>query len=404
MKPVHAFIALWACLAGCVTQPAPPDANVLQPVFPALPQARFAPLPASVGVYYTPKFSIHPVADRSAPGLSHRPGAASIALVDRVLESAFERVVRLSAWPLAAAAEPPEYSLVFVPRIAGIATIRNPPGQAAPASAGRLLEYRVEVFTPAGERIDSWTLHAKSRMDGAWTAREDRLYPAALRDASAQLLTSIAWRPALTSRLPGARPAEGSVPAPHPVSRATVRLAIASLLEPAESRERRTASDAACLAEALTRTVPQASVVPLEDVQDALYPWFEHSSLMDTAQRMPELLRQPTVREGIRSAGLDYVALIHTERSSERNSDAVRCDTTYKAPGCSGVRGDALKTRLQVTLWNLRRFTMSARFEVEGAGAATFAGLTVPIPGSQASSVSACERAAEAIGNLVGLR
>jgi hypothetical protein len=57
-----------------------------------------------------------------------------------------------------------------------------------------------------------------------------------------------------------------------------------------------------------------------------------------------------------------------------------------------------------VTLWNLRRFTMSARFEVEGAGAATFAGLTVPIPGSQAASASACERAAEAIGHLVGLR
>lgn len=404
MKPAYAFLALWACLGGCAVQPAPPDANELRPALPVLPQARFAPLPTAVGVFYTPEFSHHPVADRSLPGLSHRPGAASIALFDRVLESAFERVVRLSAWPLAAGDAPPEISLVFVPGIAGIATLRYPPGQAAPASASRLLEYGVEVFTPAGERIDSWTLHAKSRMDGTWSAREDRLYPAALRDAAAQLLTSIAWRPALNSRLPGARPAEGSVSASHPASRPAVRLAISSLLEPAESRERRIANDAACLAQALTRAVPQVSVVPLEDIQDALFPWFEHSSLMDTAQHMPELLRQPAVREGVRSAGLDYVALIHTERSSERDPGAVRCDTTYKAPGCSGVRGDALKTRLQVTLWNLRRFIMSARFEVEGAGAATFAGLTVPIPGAQASSASACERAAEAIGQLIGSR
>lgn len=404
MRPAHAFLALWACLAGCATQPGPPDADVLQPAFPVLPPARFTPLPAAVGVFYAPEFSDRTVEDRSAPGVSHRPGAASMELFDRVLASAFERVVRVSAWPLAAREGEVEISLVFVPRIAGIATIRNPPGQAAAGSAARLLEYGVEVFTPAGDRIDSWMLHAKSRMDGEWSAREDWLYPAALRDAAAQLLTSIAWRPALKSRLAAPLPAGTPAPGAGPAARGTVRVAITSLLEPAEARERKTANDAACLAEALIQAVPQTSVVPLEQIQDQLFPWFEHSSLMDTAQQMPELLRQAPVRDGVRSADLDYIALIHTERSSERNPGAVRCDTTYRAPGCSGVRADALKTRLQVTLWNVRRFTMSARFEVEGAGAATFAGLTVPIPGAQASSASACERAAEAISQLIGLR
>ena len=325
-------------------------------------------------------------------------------LFDRVLASAFERVVRVSAWPLVARDGEREISLVFVPRIAGIATIRNPPGQSAAASAARLLEYGVEVFTPAGERIDSWMLHAKSRMDGAWSARDDLLYPAALRDAAAQLLTSIAWRPALKSRLPTLLPEGAPARGASPSAPGTVRLAITSLLEPQEARERRTANDAACLAEALIQAAPHATVVPLEQIQDELFPWFEHSSLMDTAQQMPELLRQGPVRDGVRSADLDYIALIHTERSSERNPGAVRCDTTYRAPGCSGVRADALKTRLQVTLWNVRRFVMSGRFEVEGAGAATFAGFTVPIPGAQVSSASACERAADAIGRLIGSR
>jgi hypothetical protein len=117
---------------------------------------------------------------------------------------------------------------------------------------------------------------------------------------------------------------------------------------------------------------------------------------------MLELMRLAPVREGLSAAGLDYVAFLQTERSSERNPDAVRCDTTYRAPGCSGVRADALKSRIQVSLWNLRRYSMSARFETESAGSTTFSGVTVPIPGQQASPARACTRAGDAIGQLVG--
>lgn len=401
MKPAHAVLALCIGLTGCATQPGPNDPIVLQPAFPSLPAARLAPLPTAVGVFYTPEFTHGAMTDRGAPEVTHRPGTASIALFDHVLAAAFEGVVRLSAWPPPAAAAPQDTALVFVPRIAGVATIRNRPTQTAAGFSGRLIEYGVDVYTSGGDRIDSWILLARSRMDGAWAPRDDRLYPAAFRDAAAQLLTSIVRRPALHARLPVAARAEIAPARPHANQRGPIRLAITSLLEPSESRERKTANDAACLADALAQANPEMSIVPVEQIQDALFPWFEHSTLMDTAQQMPELMRQTAVQDGIGTAGLDYVALIHTERSSDRNPDVVRCDTTYRAPGCSGVRGDALKTRLQVTLWDLRRFTMSAKFEVESAGSATFAGLTVPIPGTRQASASACERAAAAISHLI---
>jgi hypothetical protein len=50
----------------------------------------------------------------------------------------------------------------------------------------------------------------------------------------------------------------------------------------------------------------------------------------------------------------------------------------------------------------LKRYSMSARFETESAGAATFSGVTVPIPGQHASPASACARAGDAIGRLAG--
>ena len=399
-----AALALWIGLGGCATQPEPNDSIVLLPAFPSLPAARLTPLPIAVGVHYAPEFAHGVVVDRSAPEVTHRPGPASVALFDHVLASAFEGVVRVAAWPPPANDRQQNVALVFVPRIVGVATVRNPPSRTSGGFSGRLIEYAVDVFTTAGDRVDAWTLHARSQRDGAWSPRDDRLYTAAFRDAAAQLLTAIVRRPALRARLPAARQPETAPSGPRAAPPGPIRLAITSLLEPSESGERKTVNDAACLAGALAQSHPEMSVVPVEEIRDALFPWFERSTLMDAAQQMPELMRQAAVRAGIGSAGLDYVALIHTERSSDRNPDALRCDTTLRAPGCSGVRGDALKTRLQVTLWNLRRFTMSARFEVESAGSATIAGLTVPIPGSRQGSASACERAAAAISHLIEAR
>ena len=405
MKTGPALLALSIVLAGCATEPRPTDAMALEPAFPPLPPARMAPLRAAAGVFYTAEFARGTMSDRSAPEVSHRPGPASVALFDHVLASAFERVVRLSTWPPATPAAA-DTALVFVPRIAGVATIRDPSSHTAAGFFSRLIEYGVDLYTPAGVRVDSWTLYARSRIEGAWTPRNDGLYPAAFRDAAAQLLASIVRRPALAAKLPVARSADapGRPAAPRTVSRGPIRLAIASVLEPTAASDRKSGNDAACLADALSQAVPQVSIVPFEQIQDDLFPWFEGSTLMDTAQRMSDLMRQAAVRDGFEHAGVDFMALIHSERTSNRNPDALRCDTTYRAPGCSGVRGDALKTRLQVTLWNLRRFTMSAKFEVESAGSATFAGLTVPIPGAEKSSGSACERAAAAIGQLIGGR
>lgn len=405
MRTAPALLALSVVLAACATEPRPTDAIVLEPAFPSLPPARMAPMRAAAGVFYSAEFSRGTTTDRNAPEVSHRPGPASVALFDHVLASAFERVVRVPTWP-PPAPDAADVVVVFVPRIAGVATIRDPPSQTAAGFSGRLIEYGVDLYTPAGVRVDSWTLYARSRMEGAWTPRNDALYPVAFRDAAAQLLASIARRPALAAKLPVAPAADasGRAPAPRTVSRGSTRVAITSLLEPAAAGERKSGNDAICLADTLSRAVPEVSIVPLEEIRDALFPWFEVSTLMDTAQRMPDLLRQRAVRDGFERAGVDYMALIHSERTSSRNPDALRCDTTYRAPGCSGVRGDALKTRLQVTLWNLRRFTMSAKFEVESAGSATIAGLTVPIPGAERSSGSACERAAAAISQLIAGR
>ena len=388
MRGSRALLALAVCLAGCAGPSDRPDPSTIQPSPAALPQARVNAVPAKVAVFYSQAFAQQPVTDRGIAEISHRAGTASVALFDRVLEASFEQVSRLPAWPLAAGTEQPAVVLVFVPRFAGIATVRTP------GSTARLLEYVVDVFMPSGERIDSWTVYAKSRRDGAWSAREDDLYPAALRDAAAQLLTSVATRPALKRRLPEAAPASAAVRRLAGAPAGNVRVSITSPLDAAEAR-----GEARCVAEALAQAHPGATVVPLEQVQDDLFPWFEHANLSETSQRMVDLMRLPPVREGLAAARLDYVAFLHTERSSERNPETIRCDTTFRAPGCSGVRGDALKSRVQVSVWNLKRYSMSARFETESAGSATFSGVAVPLA---AQSGSACARAGDAIGRLVG--
>ena len=391
MRRLHAVVAMLAWLAACAGPADRPDANTIQPAPVSLPQPRVSPVPATAGIFYPAEFAQQPVADRALAGISHRAGAASVALFDRVLEASFEQVLRLSAWPPPAGAERPAVAVVFVPRFAGIATVQ------APGSTARLLEYAIEAYAHSGERIDAWTIYAKSRREGAWSASDDALYPAALRDAAAQLLTSIATRPALKRRFPAAAAAAGA--RPSGTRSGAVRVSITSPLEAAEARER--AGEARCVAEALAQANPSATVVPLEQIQDELFPWFEHANLVDTSQRMLELMRLAPVRQGLDAARLDYIAFVHTERTSERNPETIRCDTSYRAYGCSGVRGDALKSRVQVSLWNLKRYSMSARFETESAGSATFSGVVVPLPGQQSSPASACARAGDTIGRLV---
>jgi hypothetical protein len=391
MRRLGAPLALAICLAGCAGPAGRPDPNEIQPAPAVLPPARVSALPANVGIFYSAAFAQQPVADRALAGLSHHAGAASIALFDRVLEASFERVTRLPAWPPAAGTEPPAIVLVFVPRFAGIATVRTPD------STARLVEYAIDAYSPSGERIDSWTVYAKSRRDGAWSVRNDDLYPAALRDAAAQLLATVAARPALKRRLPDAITTSGPARRSVGVPAGDVRVSIASPLDAVEAR-----GEAQCVAEALARAYSGATVVPLEQVQDELFPWFEQANLAETSQRMLDLMRLPPMREGLAASRLDYLVFLRTERSSERNPQAIRCDTTYRAPGCSGVRGDALKSHVQVSVWNLRRYSMSARFETESAGSATFSGVAVPLAGERSSPAGACARAGEAIGRLVG--
>src|SRR5688572_27313780 len=123
MRRLYALFAVAASLAGCAGPADRPDANVIQPAPASLPQPRLIPVPAKIGVFYSAEFAQQAVADRALTGISHRAGAASVALFDRVLEAAFEQVVRLPAWPVPAGAERPAVAVVFVPRLAGIATV-----------------------------------------------------------------------------------------------------------------------------------------------------------------------------------------------------------------------------------------------------------------------------------------
>src|SRR5262249_12153400 len=138
MNRARALFAIAACLTGCAAPPDRPDPNSIQPAPVALPPARVVPSPAAVAVFYSPGFTRQQVADRAMPSLSHRPGPASVALFDRVLEAAFGQVVRLPAWP-SDPGKRPEVALVFVPRVAGIATVQTP------GSTARLVDYTIEA-------------------------------------------------------------------------------------------------------------------------------------------------------------------------------------------------------------------------------------------------------------------
>jgi len=109
--------------------------------------------------------------------------------------------------------------------------------------------------------------------------------------------------------------------------------------------------------------------------------------------------------EVILSAGFAPGTRVPTEAECEKRFGVSRL-TVRQAMNQLSTRGLILRKRGRGTFVAPFKIhhDLALSFEVESAGSATFAGLTVPIPGTDKSSARACERAADAISHLVGTR
>ena len=155
---------------------------------PKLPPALITQLPLTVGVYYGDRFRNYTHReDRWGAGYEIKLGPGHVHLVDRLFKLEFKHTVPVAS--LAALPKNPPYSVILEPRIErySFLTARDTGGKYFAVT----IDYRLDLYNPQGERIDSLTFVGYGSEEGSSMSTEKPLEAAtraAMRDAAAKFL------------------------------------------------------------------------------------------------------------------------------------------------------------------------------------------------------------------------
>lgn len=371
--------ALLTVLSGCAMSPV-----MLDPVpVPQIPEPRVSRGDAVVGVYYSPEFAVDPVYEMGGLGLTviHRPGAANTALFDQLLAAAFRRVVRLEQAP-AKDSLPQGIDAVIVPTLGYLRMYNHTPA----GSNSVWMRVQIQILSPTLEEIDLWDYTAIAQRPPGW--KYERNYAPLYRAAAAQFLLDLNERPKLEA-LRGKPPDMPAVPIA-----ASAPGTVALLPAP-----RGTHRWVECVTEALDDKT-RARVVGADRFRDAMFPWFETSTLPDTAEALAQRIRQAIAHAGTQSTPYPTLALIGGDTTNRFNGPFY-CSANAMGAGCLGAASGERKTVIRVAVWDLLRATQTTEFESSESGTSVLLGLLLPVPLIAPTEGRACELAASGLSQAI---
>ena len=162
-----------------------------------VPAPFVARIPLAVGVYYPPALrSARPMMRIDAGGVVFERyfliGEASVATLDAAMRGLFERVVEIRQWPPGKIQ--PDVAGILAPHFDGIHVETNVYGI---CTGAYLMRYRIEVYSPTGERLTGWAFKGQS-CEGPelnLSGRDETFFAEAMRFAAADLIASFFRRP-----------------------------------------------------------------------------------------------------------------------------------------------------------------------------------------------------------------
>jgi hypothetical protein len=198
LRPRFLFIgALAALLAGCGAEVPVTAGTIPDPLVEALP--------LTVGVVYGEDFTRYSYTEKATgTDWSINLGDSTTRMFDRVLSSAFAKVVQLDALP---AADHPEQGvdLVLKPSVDEYAFLT--PEDSGVDFYSVSIRFQVQAFAPNGAPLDQWDINSYGRTRSKALNAKESLGAAtdlALRDAAATMALDFKQRAQIRALLPGA--------------------------------------------------------------------------------------------------------------------------------------------------------------------------------------------------------
>lgn len=377
------FLAGVACgllaLSGCATEPTQLPAWT----FPQLPAPRVAPLPLTVGVYYSKAFLRARYEEKSDTiWYMHEPGSASAKLLDSVFASTFRKVVRVPTWPPVNGSRP-NVAVVIVPRVSGVSTVSG------------YITYELDFYTPRGVLKGTWTVLATA--DAPLFGSQEAFTASALREAAAKLLVGLRERPELSPYLPG----PGAAPLTHAAVDGHARDTGIVLLPRAPDDE----EWLSCIKSGIHDGAQTMHFIGFEQFRDAAFPWFEPSIQQPlTPAAWARRLSDPLIAAAAVRIGARYALLVGGDTENGPGTGSLACTVAPGGAGCFGFTTGPRHTGLQLTLVDFAQGKLVGDVDVSESGTYTWIGLVVPIPIIDPTETEACRKASAKVRLLLKVR
>jgi len=136
-------------------------------------------------------------------------------------------------------------------------------------------------------------------------------------------------------------------------------------------------------------------VISEASFMDAVFPWFEPRTAPLSTNELPELLKQPLLRERIREIGLKY--LVWLEGSTKRTSEggSLSCTLTPGGGGCFGFLTWENDSSYEASIWDAHTAKTAGRISSDAEGTSYMPAVVLPIPLIARVQSSACESLAD---------
>lgn len=159
---------------------------------------------------------------------------------------------------------------------------------------------------------------------------------------------------------------------------------------------------AECVQAELAKSSPELKFIAEEEFRDALFPWFEPSTIPNSEQELSSMMNHPQVRERIQSIGIRFVIFVGSYKFKGVNG-AFFAVGGFGSAGVFGYTSADRKFKLWAVIWDLEKMVSLGEVEVGKSGSVKLIGIILPIPIKVQffTESGVCRETAERISNCL---
>lgn len=156
-----------------------------------------------------------------------------------------------------------------------------------------------------------------------------------------------------------------------------------------------------CVEKHLSRGDRPFELRPQQEFVDYMFPWFEPRLAPRTPDALPELLRQPGVKDRITASGVRYLVWVDGATQIMDGGGSLSCTAGPTGAGCFGFTWWDKDSDYEAAIWDLKNRESAGTISADVEGTSYMPAIIVPIPLIARTQSVACRGLAQQIASFI---